>query len=83
MFAIGLRCRVAGVEVQTDVHPNEGVDREQAFGSASAQSGYLLVGGGARVHWEGEGRMLTASYPLDGQTWEARSKDHERESHGT
>jgi vibriolysin len=37
---------------------------------------YTLTGGGARVNWEGAGSLLTASYPVDEITWEARSKDH-------
>ncbi|MGH8083920.1 MAG: hypothetical protein ACREPV_01410 [Lysobacter sp.] len=39
-------------------------------------TGYALTGGGARVNWSGAGNLLTASYPVDSMTWEARSKDH-------
>jgi vibriolysin len=39
-------------------------------------SGFKLVGGGARVNWQGAGNLLTASFP-DGDTWIARSKDHD------
>jgi hypothetical protein len=28
------------------------------------------------VHFSGSGNMLTASYPRDIRTWQARSKDH-------
>lgn len=39
---------------------------------------YILTGGGAKTH-KGEtnaGNFLTASFPRDSVTWEARSKDH-------
>jgi hypothetical protein len=42
---------------------------------------YLMTGGGARVHWKGEGNLLTASFPRDKRTWEARAKDHGHSSH--
>lgn len=41
------------------------------------QDGYKLIGGGARVYPDNEdGNFLTASYPKDKVTWEARCKDH-------
>ena len=43
--------------------------------------GYVLVGGGAQVHWHGEGNLLFASYPKDKTTWRAHSKEHEKSSH--
>jgi hypothetical protein len=44
---------------------------------------YVLVGGGARVNYTGEGNLLTASYPLDSTTWKASSKDHFRNDPAT
>lgn len=41
---------------------------------------YLLTGGGAKVNWSGAGNLLTASFPSNKQTWEARSKDHTHKS---
>jgi hypothetical protein len=38
--------------------------------------GYVLVGGGAKVNWEGAGNLLTASYPDAQGGWTAASKDH-------
>ena len=35
-----------------------------------------MVAGGARVNYAGAGNLLTASYPLDSNTWKAGSKDH-------
>jgi hypothetical protein len=52
----------------TEAHPTS---------RASLPDGYAMTGGGARVNWGGEGNLLTASYPVDTKTWEARSKDHE------
>jgi hypothetical protein len=43
---------------------------------ATVSEGYLMTGGGARVNWSGSGNLLTASYPIDTQTWEVKSKDH-------
>ena len=39
--------------------------------------GFVLTGGGALVDWHGAGNLLTASYPNDSNSWEARSKDHD------
>lgn len=39
------------------------------------ETGFKLVGGGARVNWTGSGNLLTASYP-EGDCWVGRSKDH-------
>src|SRR5919199_114585 len=49
----------------------------------TVDSGFVMVGGGAEVRWNGQGNMLTASYPIleapDSRTfntWKAQSKDH-------
>ena len=39
--------------------------------------GYVLTGGGAFVHYQGAGNLLTASFPTGDSSWEARSKDHD------
>jgi hypothetical protein len=44
--------------------------------SVEVPSDFLLTGGGAKVIWKGLGNLLTASFPADKQTWEARAKDH-------
>lgn len=44
--------------------------------TAALPPGYVLTGGGARVHWTGAGNLLTASFPSTASSWEARSKDH-------
>jgi hypothetical protein len=40
-------------------------------------AGFKIVGGGAFDHWTGAGSLLTASYPLNQNTWFAAGKDHE------
>lgn len=75
-YAIGLRSKLPGVTL----HPilAESHSSQQAYPSAEASppSGYTMVAGGARVNWTGNGNLLTASYPLDSNTWKARSKEH-------
>ena len=36
---------------------------------------YVMVGGGAKVNYDGSGNMLTESYPVTENTWAAASKD--------
>lgn len=43
---------------------------------ACVPAGWKIVGGGARVEFNGAGGLLTASYP-EGNCWIARSKAHE------
>ncbi len=38
--------------------------------------GYKLLCGGALDNWQGEGNLLTASFPESDNTWLARGKDH-------
>ena len=40
-------------------------------------SNFKIIGGGAYDHWHGAGNLLTASYPMNAQTWRAAGKDHE------
>ncbi|GEM_PF-1237945 len=40
-------------------------------------SGYKIIGGGARVSYNQAGNLLTASYPMDTRRWYAQSKDHQ------
>jgi hypothetical protein len=42
-----------------------------------------LVGGGAYDRWQGEGNMLTDSYPQDLSDWYAAGKDHIKSSEAT
>lgn len=50
---------------------------EHPIAQVSVPSTYTMVGGGARVDYgNGQGNILFASYPLDADTWVAKSKDH-------
>jgi len=40
-------------------------------------AGFKILGGGAFDHWTGAGSLLTASFPLNQNTWFAAGKDHE------
>jgi hypothetical protein len=37
---------------------------------------YVMVGGGAKVDWQGAGNLLTSSWPKGPATWAASSKSH-------
>lgn len=43
--------------------------------SVAVPSNYILLGGGAKVNWSGNGNLLTESYPI-GNSWMVASKDH-------
>lgn len=50
---------------------------------AAIENGYILTGGGAKTHpavGAISGNFLTASFPSDNFSWEARSKDHNESS---
>jgi hypothetical protein len=44
---------------------------------------YKVIGGGARVNWQGYGNLLTAMYPESERVWVAKSKDHKVPSPAT
>lgn len=44
--------------------------------SLSVPAGFAIIGGGARVNYQGAGNMLTESYPTNATTWKVGSKDH-------
>jgi hypothetical protein len=78
-YAIGLR--LAGVSSVTLRSYVRMWSRPSSFASARPEAtmevppGYKLIGGGAQVTWQGEGILLTDSYP-DSFQWVARGKDH-------
>lgn len=45
--------------------------------SATVPNGFVLVSGGFRVDWSGDGNLATASFPSSNFSWTARSKDHD------
>jgi len=52
-------------------------------GTITVDNGYKVIGGGARVNWQGAGNMLTASYPSSETEWTALAKDHDAPSPAT
>jgi vibriolysin len=40
--------------------------------------GYKIIGGGAKANWQGNGSLLTSSFPSDEQAWYGAAKDHMR-----
>jgi len=77
-YVIGLRCKVDGVKVLQRIQKSSSNPEDHPTASVSPSAGYVMVGGGAAVNYSGAGNMLTASYPRDKGTWEARSKDHQQ-----
>jgi hypothetical protein len=77
-YAVGLKCKVEGVKLQTDVNKAQSSSIQTA---AAPPSGYKMVGGGAAITYKGPGILLTASYPTEKNEWEGRGKAHlERDS---
>jgi hypothetical protein len=81
--AIGLKCNVGGLRVLQHIQKSSSYSGNHPTATASPPAGYVMVGGGAMVNFSGAGNMLTASYPRDVRTWEARSKDHVEASPAT
>ncbi|WFB09351.1 hypothetical protein LRS74_21625 [Streptomyces sp. LX-29] len=48
----------------------------EAEAGIPSSTDYVLVGGGFRVDWHGQGNLGTASFPATEFSWKARSKDH-------
>jgi len=75
-YAIGLKCNVGGLRVLQNIQRSSSSPENHPTAGVSPPTGYVLVGGGAVVNYSGAGNLLTASYPRDERTWEARSTDH-------
>jgi Fibronectin type III domain len=78
-FAIGLK--IDGMtrqqlmnNVSVQFADSEFAEHPEAF--VSVPSGWVLIGGGFKVDWHGDGSIATASFPDGPTTWRARSKDH-------
>ena len=55
---------------------NTGEVAHHPSASVTVPAGYVMVGGGAKVNWSGDGSLLTASFPANNRTWSAKAKDH-------
>lgn len=77
-YAIGLRVQgMSREDLARYVQYSEATSGASLVPSAVAPvaNGYLLIGGGARVNWQGRGQLLTSSRP-DGNQWVAEGKAH-------
>jgi len=76
-YLIALRSKVKGIRLETKVTRNDSGTAKQPITTVKAASGYTMTGGGAYIYGGSTyGLLLTSSYPKDGDTWEARGKDH-------
>jgi vibriolysin len=78
-FAIGLRRRDRGPNLERMVAVGSGPIAAHPEASVNLPDGWTLVGGGAIDNWFGAGNLLTASYP-QGNAWLAAGKDHMQSS---
>jgi hypothetical protein len=75
-YAIGLKCKVAGVKVLSEIVKSRSNEGSRPLALASPSSGYVMLGGGAALNFRGAGLLLTQSYPRESNTWEGQAKDH-------
>jgi hypothetical protein len=75
-YAIGIRPRNGAFNVLSTVTEATSAVASHPWVTAGMENGWKLVGGGARVEWQGAGNLLTASYPHEPTGWAAASKDH-------
>ena len=66
-----------------EIFSKTSAEADHPISSVTVPKAYRMTGGGARVHWAGYGSLLTASFPRDKYTWEARGKDHIESSPAT
>ncbi len=84
-YAIGMKIEgLTSTELKQYITVSETVSGwgGQADVTASVPSGYVQVGGGARIEWNGWGNLLVANYPVNSNSqWRVRSTDHVHVSH--
>jgi len=76
VYVIGIRPRNGASPPENFIVKSQSARLSHPNTTATLPAGYLLVGGGAAVDWQGAGNLLTASYPDGGDGWIAFSKDH-------
>jgi len=80
-YAIGIRHRKSGKALlERRVFSNTGYTQAHPSSSVSVDSGFVLVGGGAKNNWSGSGNLLTSFYPETENTWRADGKEHQGSS---
>jgi hypothetical protein len=76
VYVIGIRPINGAPSPQSRQFPSQSGRENHPHATARVGAGYVLVGGGALVNWEGQGNLLTASYPDGRGGWTVASKDH-------
>jgi hypothetical protein len=74
-YVIGIRHR-SGKKVRGHIQNSTGSMAPHPTAMVCLNPVWTLSGGGARDNWEGEGNLLTGSYPQQGSCWVANGKDH-------
>jgi MAC/Perforin domain len=78
-YAIGLKCNVTGVKVETDIRRSESKTDKLVIAEARPASGCVMAGGGASVQFntvKKDWLLLTESYPKDDNVWCGNAKDN-------
>lgn len=75
VYAIGVKNK-NGTKFNVRMFNHTGHQAEHPTGSVHVPPGWKMLCGGAYVHWSEPGNLQTASYPFNGNTWMAESKDH-------
>ncbi|MEO6195724.1 MAG: hypothetical protein ABIS20_22100 [Thermoanaerobaculia bacterium] len=78
-YVIGMKHRAGAIELKSTIKCSVGSSEPHPKAQVCLDSGWILSGGGAFDNWNGEGNLLTASYP-QGLCWLAAGKDHKRPS---
>ena len=75
-YAIGIRAKASNrVRLRQTIKSATGAVAQHPSAQVCLDSGWVLSGGGAIDNWNGEGNLLTASFPSD-TCWIAKGKDH-------
>jgi hypothetical protein len=81
-YAIGIRPRTGTPKVVHTIKSATGLAAAHPSASVCLGPGFALSGGGAIDNWEGNGNLLTGSFPQGG-CWFASGKDHVHPSPAT
>ena len=74
-YAIGMRPKANGKKLHHEIKTATGAVAAHPSVTVQLDPGWSLSGGGAFDDWNGDGNLLTASFP-QGEGWVAAGKDH-------
>jgi len=77
-YAIVIKPKLEAIKIDTMISDKESHQAQKPETSISEESGYQLVGGGAKANYKGFGSLLTASYPETHEEWFVKSQDHHK-----